>query len=137
VFAPELAPATRAIVGDDLPEHREEGALVERVVLAEPDRPGRVVVVAGGDDALGIGDDRPVVEEDVDVILRREEGADIAVEDEIRLDRSLDRLLDVGVGLVDDVPDLAEDLPLPVGQAVQVVVDAWILDVRDRRSSPG
>jgi hypothetical protein len=96
-------------------EHREEGTLVDRLVPPEGDCPGGLVVVTGSDDSLGIGDDRSVVEEDVDVILCRKERADVAVEDEIGLDRSLDRFLDFGISFVDEVANLAADLPLPGG----------------------
>jgi hypothetical protein len=54
--------------------------------------------VAAGDDPLGVRDDPAVVEEDVDVVLGRQESADVALEDEIRLDPPLDGLLDLGVG---------------------------------------
>jgi len=53
-----------------------------------------------------------------------------AVEDEVRLDRSLDGLLDLGVGLVHQVANPAEDLSLPGGQGVDVGIDPRILDVR-------
>jgi len=44
-----------------------------------------------------IGHDATVVDEDVHVILGGEECADIALEDEVRLHRALDRLDDVWV----------------------------------------
>ncbi len=71
----------------------------------------------------GSGTIAAVVEEHVDVVLRRQQRTDVAVEDEVRLDGALDRLLDLGVGTVDEVPDPAADLPLPVGQRVDVLVD--------------
>ena len=119
----ELAPAAGPVVRDDLLEHRQEGTLVDRIALAEGDGASRLVVVAGGDDALGVGHDGPVVEEDVDVVLGGEERADVAIEDEVGLDAALDRLLDSRVRRMDEIPDLAEDLPLPRGQVVEVGVD--------------
>ena len=56
--------------------------------------------------------------------------ADVAVEDEVGLDRPLDRLLDIGVGRVHEVADLAADVALPVGQRVEVGVDPGVLQVR-------
>jgi hypothetical protein len=63
------------------------------------------------------------------VVLGGQERADVAVQDEVRLDRALDRLLDLGVGLVDEVAHPLEDLALPVGQGSQVGVDPGILGV--------
>ena len=34
--------------------------------------------MAGGDDLVGIGHDGPVVKEDVDMVLRGQQGADVA-----------------------------------------------------------
>ena len=50
--------------------------------------------MAGGDDPLQVGDDAAVVDKHVDVVLRRQQGADIAVQDEVRLPAALDRLGD-------------------------------------------
>jgi hypothetical protein len=71
--------------------------------------------MATGDDALGIGDDRSVVKEDVDVVLRAEQRADVAPEDEVRLHGALDRLLDLRVGLVHKVSELVANGLLPLG----------------------
>src|SRR5207302_9085547 len=90
---------------------------------------GGLVVVSGGDDALRVGDDGAVVEEHVDVGLRGEQGADVALQDEVRLPGALDGLGDLGVGGVDQVADLATDGRLPLGQGVDVRVDAGILGV--------
>jgi hypothetical protein len=48
------------------------------------------------------------------VVLCREEGCDVAVEDEVGLDRPLDRLDDLGIGAMDQIPDLVADPLLPV-----------------------
>jgi len=63
------------------------------------------------------------------MVLRREQRDDVALEHEVRLDGPLDRLLDLGVGLVDDVPNLPADPPLPVRQGIDVGVDTGILHV--------
>ena len=86
--------------------------------------------MAGRDDPLRIGDDGAVVHEHVHVVLGREQRADVAVEDEVRLDGSLDRLLDVGIGGMHKVPHPRADLLLPLGKPVEVGVDPGVLDVR-------
>jgi len=58
------------------------------------------------------------------VVLGGEKGTHFALEDEIGLDAPLDRLLDVGIGLVDEVPDPFEDLALPVGQGSEEALEA-------------
>ena len=63
------------------------------------------------------------------MVLRREQRDDVALEHEVGLDGPLDRLLDLGVGLVDDVPNLLADPSLPVRQGVDVGVDPGILRV--------
>ena len=96
----DLAPAARAIVGDDLPEHLAERACVDLLVLADRDHAGGRVVMAGGDDALGIGNDRAVVEEDVDVVLRRQQRADVALQHEVRSVGELDGLDDIDLAVI-------------------------------------
>jgi len=85
--------------------------------------PGGLVLVARGDDALGIGDDPAVVEEQADVILCGEQRTYVALEHEVRLDRPLDRLDDVRIGGVDQIAKLVAELALPVRQRVDVRVD--------------
>jgi hypothetical protein len=71
--------------------------------------------VSGGDDSFRVGDDAAVVEEQVDVVFRCEEGADVALENEVGLYRALDRLRDFGVGGMDQVAELLGDVLLPFG----------------------
>ena len=85
--------------------------------------------MATGDDALGVRDDGAVVEEDVDVVLGSQQRADVALKYEVRLDGPLDRLLDLRVGLVHEVSDLVTDRLLPLGQPVDVRVDAGVFVV--------
>src|SRR5438876_8286708 len=73
----QLAPAAPAVVGDDLLEHRGQGAGVDAVALTERDGPGCLVLVAGRDDAFGVGREPPVVEKQVDVILCGEQRAHV------------------------------------------------------------
>src|SRR4029453_19577327 len=97
-------------------------------VFAPGDGPPAPVfcVGAAGDDPLGVGDDGAVVEEDVDVVLRRQQGGDVALQDEIGLPGALVGLDHLWVGGVDQVADLAADRLLPVGQRVDVRVDTRV-----------
>ena len=69
----------------------------------------------GGDNSLGIGDDGAVVEKYVDVVLRRQQGADVALKHEVRTVGTLDGFGNVSVGGVDQLADLAADGLLPNG----------------------
>jgi hypothetical protein len=69
------------------------------------------------------------------VILRRQECGDVAVEDEVGLDRTLDRLDHLGIGLVGDLSHLAADRLLPPRQRVDVLVHARIDVVGHRLTS--
>ena len=103
-FLLELPPAAGAVVGDDRPEDGREGSSVDGFALPDRDHPPGLVAVAAGDDALGVGRQATVVQEDRDVILRREQRCDVAVEDEVGLDGPLDRFDDFGVGAMDEIP---------------------------------
>src|SRR6266446_859898 len=100
-LALEPAPAARSVVGDDLLEHGGERGRVDGFALAEGHRAGGLVVVAGRDDPVGIGDEAAVVEEHVDMVLGGEQRADVALQHEIRLAGALDGLCYLGVGAVD------------------------------------
>lgn len=69
-FPLQLAPPARAVVGDDVLEHRGKGRPVDRFVLADGHGAGGLVVMAASDDSLGIRDDAAVVQKYVDVVLR-------------------------------------------------------------------
>src|SRR5262245_4604742 len=125
-FGLDLAPATGPVVGDDLPEHGRERGRVDGVPLPEGNRAGGFVAVAGCDDPLRVGDDAAVVEEHVDMILRRQQRTDVALQDEVRLSGALDGLVDLRVGRVDKVPDLTADGTLPAGQGIDVRVHARV-----------
>ena len=94
------------------------------------DHAGGLVVVAAGDDALGIGNDRSVVQEDVDVVLRGQQCADVSLEHEVRLHPPLDRLDDLRIDGVHKITDLLADVLLPLRQRVDVLVDPRILLIR-------
>src|SRR6202034_3014619 len=85
-----LAPAARAVVRDDVPEHGGEGGRVDGFSLVNRHGPGRLVAVASRDDPVRVRDDRAVVEEDVDVIPGRQQRADVALQDEVGQAGALD-----------------------------------------------
>ena len=77
----------------------------------------------------GSGTMRAVVEEDVDVILGRQQGADVALQHEVRTVGVLDRFSDLWVGGVDQIADLAADRLLPIGEGLDVGVNSWVCGV--------
>lgn len=81
--------------------------------------------MARGGGPVRVGHER-VVQEDVDVILRRQEGSDVALENEIRLDCSRDRLLDLGIGRKDQLANLAAYRLLSVGQGLDVRINMHV-----------
>ena len=89
---------------------------VDGFALADGDGARGRVVAAGGDDSLGIGDYGAVIQEDVDMVLRRQQGGDVALENEVWTVGALDGLGDLRIGCVDQIADLTADGLLPVGQ---------------------
>src|SRR5829696_10169684 len=82
-----------------------------------------------GDDPLGVGNDPAVVQEDVDMILRREQRADVPFTHEVGPHFALDRLLDPRIGGVNEVTHPVANLLLPGGQGTDIRVDARVLRV--------
>lgn len=50
------------VIGDDMGEHRAQGAGVERLAFPNGDGSGGLVLMSGGDDPFGIGDDPAIIE---------------------------------------------------------------------------
>src|SRR5262249_22308230 len=90
---PDLSPATGSVVGGDLEKQGGQGVGGDAVAGAEGDGTAGFVAVPAGDDAVWIGHDRAVVEEQVDMVLGGEQRAHVAVEDEVGPHPALDRLL--------------------------------------------
>jgi len=109
----EAPPAASTVVGDDATEKGKDRWRIDVIVAVDLDRSGRGVAVSLVDHALGVGNGR-IVDEDVHMILRTEQGADVAVEHEVRLDGALDRLFDGRVCLVHEVADFLTDRLLPL-----------------------
>ena len=77
------------------------------------------------DDALGIGRDG-VVDEHVDVVLGPEQGADVAVEREVRPRGPLDGLDDLRVRGMHQGSNPTADVLLPAQEGFDVLVDAGV-----------
>src|SRR6516225_9259683 len=125
-FALQFAPAAGAVVGNDVLEHRAEGRRIDGLALADGNGPGSLVVMPGGDDAVGIRDDAAVVDEYVHVVPGRQQRADVALEHEVRLPAPLDGLRYLRVGGMHQVADLPADDLLPVRQGVDVGIDSLV-----------
>src|ERR1700733_14854803 len=121
----DATPAARSVVGDDGPEHRQQGGPVDGVAAVDLDGLGRRVAVTLVDDAVRVGNGG-VVDEDVDVIPRRQQRADVALEHKVGLHRALDGLLDLGVRGVHERAYLLADRLLPVGQLSDIFIDPRI-----------
>jgi len=128
-LADERTPAAGPVIGDDLLEHRQERLLVDRYSLTDRDRARRLVVVPCSDDSFWIRHDPAIVEKYVHVVLCCEQRADVSVQDEVRLNRSLYGLDHFLVRGVDQIPDLSAKGLLPVGQRIDVLVDPRISGV--------
>src|SRR5262249_43485666 len=123
----DLSPATGSVVGGDLDKQGGRGWGGDAAAGAEGDGTGRLVAVPAGDDAVCIGHDRAVVEEQVDVVLGGEQRAHVAVEDEVGPHPALDRLLDAGICGVDYLAQFAAQAGLPGGQGLDIGVHARIV----------
>ena len=94
--------------------------------LADGQRARAFVLVAAGDDSRRIRDDGAVVEKHVDVVLRRQQRADVALQNEVRTVGAFDRFGNLVVGRVDEIANLAADGLLPIGQGIDLGVNTRI-----------
>lgn len=129
----ELPPASGLVVGDNLPEHREQCRGIDRLALPHSHGAGGLVLVPAGDDPVRIRNDSAVVQKDVDVVLRRQQCADVAVQDKVRLGGALDGFLNVSVSGVDQRADVAADRLLLRWQRVDERIHAGIVGRRQLR----
>jgi hypothetical protein len=121
----ELAPAARAVIGDNGLKKVQQGARVDGFILTDLNRPCCQVPLSLVNNALGIGHDG-VVDENVDMVLRSEQRADIAMQRKTGLLGSLDGLGHLRVDGVYQLSHLAAHLLLPARKSVNVVVDARV-----------
>src|SRR5438876_10180234 len=87
----ELAPPARAVIGDNGLKEVQQGAPVDGFVLTDLNRPCCQVPLPLVHQVLGIGHDG-VVDENVEMILRSQQRADVAMQRKIGLLGALDGL---------------------------------------------
>src|SRR6266700_1101732 len=131
-LALELAPAASPVIGEDLAEHGDERWPVDLLARTDADGAGGLVAVAGRDDPFGVRNDPAVVHEHVDVVLSGQQRADVSVEHDVGLPGPLDRLGDLGIGGMNEFPDLPADFLLPSWKCVDIGVDARVIGVGHR-----
>jgi len=129
----QFPPASGSVVGDDPLEHGRKGANGNPLTPLDGDSTGSLVFMSASNDALWVGHDRAVVQEDIHPVLGRQQRADIAPERKIWLARPLDRLHQLYVCSVSQFADLAADGFLPRRQRIDVAVDARISVVSRHR----
>src|SRR5256884_5632247 len=121
-FALQLAPAAGPVVGHDLPEHGGEGGRIDGFALADGHGAGGLVVLAAGDDSIGIRDDAAVVEKNVDVVLRRQQRTDVALQHEVGMPEPPDGSRLPGGGGPGTNAYRTAHRPLPVRQGTDIGV---------------
>src|SRR5262245_6853482 len=122
----QFPPATGAIVRDNLLEHCREGMGVDLLALPNCDGTGGLVAVSASDDAVWVGHDPAIVQEDIDPVLSRKQRTDVAFERKVRLARALNGLHQLRIRGMSQVADLTADGLLPLGQAFDVDIDPWV-----------
>ncbi len=121
----ELAPPARAVIGDNGLKEVQQGARVDGFVLTDLNRPRCQVPFSLVNKALGIGHDG-VVDENVEMILRCEQRAYVAIQRKIGLLCALDGLGHLRVSGVHQISHLAAKILLPARERMNVVVDAGV-----------
>ncbi len=121
----ELAPTARAVIGDNGLKEVQQGALVDGFALTDLNRPCCQVPLPLVHHALGIGHDG-IVDENVEMILRSEQCADVAIQRKIGLPGALDGLGHVRVGGVYQISHLAANILLPARECSNIFVDAGV-----------
>src|SRR5205807_3955407 len=80
-------------------------------------------------DPVRIRHDASVVQEHVDVVLGRQQGADVSLQHEVRLPGALDGFGYVLVDAMNQFANLATDRLLPIGQRFDVGINPRVGDV--------
>ncbi len=121
----ELAPPSSAIISDNGLKEAQKGALVEGFAPMDLNCPRCQVPLSLVNNALGIGCDG-VVDENVEMIPRAQQRADVAIQRKIGLPGALDGLGHLWVCGVYQVSHLAANLLLPARERSNVFVNAWV-----------
>ena len=121
----KLAPPARAVIGDNGFKQVQQGALVDAFAPMDLNRPRGPVPLPLVNKALGIGYDG-VVDENVEMILRSEQRADVAMQCKIGPLGALDGLGHVRVGGMHQISHLAANNLLPARESINVIVDAGV-----------
>ena len=122
---PELAPPARAVIGDNGFKEVQQGALVDGFVLTDLNRSRCQVTLSLINNALWIWHDG-VINENVEMILRPQQCAYIAIQRKIWLLCALDSLGHVRVGGMHQISHLAANILLPARESMNVFVDAGV-----------
>lgn len=122
----QLAPATGAVVRDDLLEDGCKGGSVDLLALPNGDGTAGLVILSAGDHALWVRYNPAVVQENINPAFGRQQRADVAIERKIRQARALDGLYHLRIRGMNQTADLLADGLLPLWQAFDISIDAWI-----------
>lgn len=123
------APATGAIVRRDRLDKLGKRVSVQCFASAHLYCPRGLIALSLIDDPFRVGRDG-IIDENVDVVPRRQQRADVAFKHEVRAIGALDRFGNIWLGGMDQVTNLAADGLLPIGEGIDVGVNARVGDVR-------
>jgi hypothetical protein len=121
----ELAPPARAVIGNNGLKEVQQGALVDGFALTDLNRPRCQVALSLVHNALRIGHDG-IIDENVEMILRSQQRADVAIQCKIGLLCALDGLGHLWVGGVYQISHLAANLLLPARERLNVFINAGV-----------
>ena len=121
----ELAPPSRAVISDNGLKEIQKSTLINGFSLMDLNCPRCQVTLSLVNNALRIGHDG-IVDENVEMILRSEQRTDVAIQRKIWLRGALDGLGHLRVGGVHQISHLAEQILLPAGERLNVVVNAGV-----------
>jgi hypothetical protein len=121
----ELAPPTCPVIGDNCLKELQKGVLVDGFASTNLNRSCRQVPLPLVDHALWIGCER-VVDENIEMVLRSQERADVAVKCKVGQFGAFDRFGHLWVGGMHEISHLTADLLLPGRERLNVVIDAGV-----------
>jgi hypothetical protein len=121
----ELTPAARAVIGNNDLKEVQQSTLVDGFALTDLNRPCCQVALSLVHDALGIRHDG-IVDENVEMILRSQQRADVAMQRKIGLLGALDGLGHLRISGMHQISHLATHLLLPARERLNVFIDAGV-----------